>query len=221
MFLDGIILTMNTIEYLKKTYGYDTPIFLKDIRIGRKSKTAIKQDLYRAAKNGQIKRETNGVYYFPNPDSYFPDNGLGFEEIVEKKYIRDDCGLPGYEDTNTYGYITGLNFLNSFGLSQQVPMTIEITTNNTSCKKGVYRMNGFEAIIRKPKTKITSSNWRTLQFLDMFRLLSLDEVLVNKKKLNDYAKKYVGLNNLNEYLPLYSADTIAKVRKGGIATAIT
>lgn len=207
---------MNTIEYLKKTYGYDTPIFLKDIRIGRKSKTAIKQDLYRACKNGEIKREASGVYYFSNPDSLLPDNGLGFEEVVEKKYIRDGCAIPGYEDINVYGYISGLNFLNMFGLSQQVPMTLEITTNKTSCKKGKYMIGEMQAIIRKPKTAITCENWRTLQFLDLFHLLSLEEVEANRQKLADYAKNVVGYSNLMTYLPLYGPDTRMKVKEIGL-----
>ena len=52
---------MNLVKYLTDIYGYDTPIFLKDIRIGRKSKTAIREEFYRATKKGTIER-SNSIY---------------------------------------------------------------------------------------------------------------------------------------------------------------
>ena len=52
---------MNLVNQLINIYGYDTPIFLKNIRINGKSRTAIKQEFYRAAKQGLIERKTKGV----------------------------------------------------------------------------------------------------------------------------------------------------------------
>ena len=54
---------MNIVNYLADIYGYDTPIFLKDVRIGRKSKTAVREMFYRAVKNGEMERKTSGVYF--------------------------------------------------------------------------------------------------------------------------------------------------------------
>ena len=50
---------MNVVNYLKETYGYSVPIFLRDIRIGRKSKTAIRKELSRAVQKGEIVRKSN------------------------------------------------------------------------------------------------------------------------------------------------------------------
>ena len=55
---------MRTVDYLKEVYGYDVPIFLKNIRIGGKSKTSIRKELSRAVDKGEIERESNGIYYF-------------------------------------------------------------------------------------------------------------------------------------------------------------
>ena len=43
---------MKFIDYLFDIYGYDKPIILKDLRIGKKSKSAIREEIYRAFKRG-------------------------------------------------------------------------------------------------------------------------------------------------------------------------
>ena len=58
---------MDIVNYLTTIYGYNTPIFLKDIRIGKKSKTAIKEAFYRATKEGKMIRNSNGIYYIKGP----------------------------------------------------------------------------------------------------------------------------------------------------------
>ena len=54
---------MKLVDYLSNVYGYDTPIFLKDVRIGRKSKTAVKEAFYRAVKRGQLERKKDGSHF--------------------------------------------------------------------------------------------------------------------------------------------------------------
>ena len=175
---------MNTIAYLKERYGCGVPIFLKDIRIGGKSKTAIKQALYRANKNGEIQKEANGLYFFPRDDMF--SSGIYFDDYLRIKYICDDRAGPCAELFNTVGYYSGLTFLNMFGLSEQVPAVIEITTNNTASKKREIEINGRRAILRKAKTKVTYQNYKTLQFLDMIALLSKEEILASKEKIFSY-----------------------------------
>lgn len=213
---------MDTIRYLKDIYGYDTPIFLKDIRIGRKSKTAIKQDLYRAYKSGEIKKEAPGIYYFEDKTSQFPDEGIAFEDIIEEKYIHDAC--PSFPEMAkallVKGYYTGHTFLNQIGISTQVPAIREITTNNTSSKKRTININGRSAIIRKSKTNVNPDNWEILQFLDMFHFLSMEEVRANRRLLNDYIdKKRFRRLDLERYIGLYGPSTVKKLTEGGIINA--
>ena len=187
---------MNIVSYLKDIYGYGTPIFLKDIRIGRKSKTAIRKELSRAVKEKQIIRESHGVYYFEEEKEY--SKIVTFEDIVTKKYIRDDFGIKGLE-INTYGYYSGQTFLNHIGISQQVPAILEITTNNTSCKR-LIEINGRKAIIKKTKTEINFQNWQILQFLEMFYLLDKDEVCDNKELLIKYIEKNFTKTDFTTYI---------------------
>lgn len=207
---------MKVVDYLKETYGYSVPIFLKDIRIGRKSKTAIRKELSRAVKEGQIVRKAKGVYCFKRDDQYI--DSVTFEAIVERKFIRDDFGFPGF-DLNTYGYYTGQTFLNQIGLSQQVPAVLEIVTNKTSCKRYYNYRPSLRALLTKPKTKIDSSNFIVLQFLDAFKLLDADEIKENHDRLFKYISKYITKSDFEKYIGLYSTRTKKLIVEGGLINA--
>lgn len=192
---------MNIVSYLKDIYGYGTPIFLKDIRIGRKSKTAIRKELSRAVKEKKIIRRSQGVYYFKENKELARE--LPFEDIVEKKYIKDDFGIKGLE-INTYGYYSGQTFLNMIGISQQVPAVLEITTNNTSCKR-IYHSGKYRAILRKGKTIINYSNYKALQFFDMISdFLTVEEIRENKELLSNYIKRFLNKNDFTNNIQFYS-----------------
>ena len=147
---------MKVIDYLKEVYGYSVPIFLKDIRIGGKSKQAIRKELSRATQAGDIKRRSQGVYYLPEDTILETPSVITFETIVERKFIKEDYEIPGLE-LNIYGYYTGQTFLNQIGISQQVPAIVEITTNNTSCKR-MFSIGRRKAILRKGKITIDRFN---------------------------------------------------------------
>lgn len=206
---------MNIVSYLKDIYGYGTPIFLKDIRIGRKSKTAIRKELSRAVKEKEIIRRSQGVYYFKE-DKEFP-RLVSFEDIITKKYVRDDYGIPGM-DFFVYGYFSGLTFLNHFGISQQVPAILEITTNNTSCKR-MININGRRAIIRKAKTEINYQNWKILQFLEMFYLLNEDDVKEYKESLAKYIEKNFTKLDFTNYIRFFSNKIMKLIVEGGLIHA--
>lgn len=173
---------MNTIDYLKELYGYGVPIFLNKIRIGGKSKTSIRKELSRAVKSGKINRKGNGVYYFTDENKYA--NTVLFETVLENKYINGNSFLPGFEYF-TIGYYSGQTFLNQIGISQQVPAVLEITTNNTSCKRLIVSKNR-KAIIRKGRTEINRSNYKALQFFDIFTFLNDEEIEENKELIQKY-----------------------------------
>lgn len=208
---------MDLITYLKNIYGYDTPIFLKDLRIGRKSKTAIKQELYRACKRGDILRKTDGIYFFRSDKEF--GSGITVDRIFESKYIYDSS--YAFEDNLCIqGYYSGLTFLNQIGISTQVPAIIEITTNNTSCNKRTVNINGRTAIIRKSKTDVDFRNWEILQFLDMFHFLNMEEVKANEQLLINYINQKSFLRcDLDKYIGLYSFSTVEKLNQGGIIDA--
>ncbi|MBP5217208.1 MAG: hypothetical protein J6038_05190 [Bacilli bacterium] len=205
---------MNTIDYLKEIYGCGNPIFLNQIRIGRKSKTAIRAELSRAVKKGLINREVDGVYYFPTNGEFF--NGILFEDIIQKRYIKGKNVLPEFEDFDVYGYYSGITFLNLMGLTEQFPMVLEITTNCTSSKKREITLLGQRAILRKGRVEINYQNAKILQFLDMFRYLDEWEIKENKKRIIQYIQEERIGKEIKKYFPLYDFETIKKITEGGL-----
>lgn len=207
---------MDIVNYLTTIYGYNTPIFLKDIRIGKKSKTAIKEAFYRATKEGKMTRNSNGIYYIKGNQEF--GNVITFEEIVDKKFIYENDGP--FKELFICGYYSGMTFLNRIGLSEQVPAILEITTNKTSSKKREYIVDGRKAFIRKGKTTITSQNYKMLQFLDMFRWIPLYIIDENKDLIINYInKEKLTRSQFDEYISLYPTDTINKIVEGGLIDA--
>ena len=209
---------MNIVNYLKQIYGYDNPIFVKDIRIGGRSKTAIREELSRAYKKGLIERESNGIYFLRSNKRF--GSGVGFNQILDKKFIYADKIPDELKELYIEGYYSGLTFVNQIGISQQVPAIFEITTNKTSSKKRYFTSNGFMAIIRKGKVEINSQNYKYLQFLDMFHFVTLDEVKENKELICEYAKKIgFGKEVFRRFINLYGPKTMKKIVEGGILDA--
>ena len=190
---------MEIVQYLKDIYGYGTPIFLKDIRIGRKSKTAIRKELSRAVKDKKIIRNSPGVYCFAEEGRF---QNVSFEDVIKRKYVKDDFGFAGL-DIMIYGYYSGLTFAHMIGLSQQVPAIIEITTNNTSSKRTIS-FNGRKAIIKKGRTEITFQNYKILQFFDMLAsFITIDQIRENQKLLYKYIENNFTKNDLYTYIRYY------------------
>ena len=210
---------MNIISYLENVYGYATPIFLKDVRIGGKSKAAIKESFYRAVKDGELERRSNGIYFLREKKEF--GRGIFFDDIVERKFIYSNyVDDPKLRELFTVGYYSGMTFLNQIKISEQVPAIYEITTNNTSSNKRFYVSRGSKAIIRKARTKVTFQNYKMLQFLDMFHWLSLWEIKEKKELLRDYIKKnYLTRLQFSEYISLYSQQTLKKIVEGGLLDA--
>ena len=183
---------MTTVSILKQTYGYEVPILLKDIRIGGKSKTAIRKELSRAVESGEITRKCNGVYCFTRDKSL--GDTVTFDRILTKKYVKDDFGINGF-NTNVYGYYTGYTFINWLGISAQVPAVPQITTNKTSCYREIKYRNR-KAILYKSKATINHENYKALQFFEMFIWLSEDEYNANIDIIFDYYKKNLTIRDL-------------------------
>ena len=121
-------------------------------------------------------------------------------------------------DLDIYGYQTGLGFLHSLGLTQQVPAVPEIVTNNTSCKR-IINIKGREAIIRKPIIPVNRFNYKTLQFIDCLYLLDLEEIKENYKILYKYVRENISKGDLERYLLYYPTSIVNKFLSGGLFSA--
>ena len=191
---------MDTIAILKEAYGYNSPIILRRVRIGGKSKTAIRQDLSRAYKKGEINKIVNGVYYFGSGVSLV--NEKYYLDMIEEKYIRNDYGYSNLE-IEIYGYYTGDRFLEQIGI-KKIPKSsvIEIVTNNTSSKR-TLKYDDLVVVIRKSKVGVNKNNHKILQFLDMFYSLNNEEIKANKEIILNYFKSNLNIESINQYLSYY------------------
>ena len=147
------------VSYLEKNYGYNEPIFINNIKIDGIKENALRQNFNRLLKKGFLKRFDTGVYYLPKPSGVLKNAYLDSNKVVQKKYISDD--------TNIFGYITGLSFANQLGLTTQNPAIIEIVTNKETSKGRKIDIGNKKIIIKKAKQTITNDNYRILQFLDL------------------------------------------------------
>jgi hypothetical protein len=206
---------MEIVSYLTSIYGYDTPIFLKDVRIGKKSKAAIKEEFYRAYKRGKIEKKSNGVYFIRSNNEF--GSGITLRDVLESKYLYEPNCVDAHKDLFVCGYYSGLTFLNQIGMSQQVPAILEITTNRTSSKKRLISISNQYAIIRKSKVDIDALNYKILQFLDMFYFVSIEEVKENKQLLRNYIiNNGLSRRDFSQYIGLYNDHILKKIVEGGL-----
>ena len=146
-------------DMLHSRYGEGTPIFSRDVMVEGRSHQSVLAELAGLAKAGKIKRYSRGVYYIPKASVFKSGSALSRDKIIEEKYLVDGDQI--------IGYITGLMLANHAGLTTQVPMTLEISTNNASRESRKVNLGKSHLILRKPKTSITSENADILQVLDL------------------------------------------------------
>lgn len=196
---------MEIIQYLKSIYPAGTPIFLKDIRIGRKSKSAIRQELYRAARRGEILRKYDGVYYFKEDAS--SSGFVLYEDVLEQKYIHGPTFIERF-DIDVYGYYDGLTAANMLGFTPQHPFVFEVCTNRTSSKKRTICLGGHRAILRKSRVEVDFQNWRILQFFGALKALYPEEIEENRTKIKNYIDKWFDKTLFDQFSPFASAEVM-------------
>ena len=174
------------VDELKKEYGLNNPILIEDFINNEKyNYDSMRMILSRLVKSGVLRRYAQGIYYFPEANIYFGESVPSFSEILEKKYIQNKEEI--------YGYYTGFVILNRLGLTTQVPVRREVTTNKETNNLRIVNISGMEAILRKPLVEVTKENVKYLQFMDIFRYAYLSEIKEHKEGVIKYIKE----NKLN------------------------
>ena len=184
------------------------PLFIEDFVSEKLSYNSVKTLLSRYVKSGYLKKTNQGTYYMPKK-GIIGDVPLSFEEIIYKKYIKNDDEI--------FGYISGLTLLNEVGLSTQVPNIIEITTNKEKNIKRKIAIDNRKVITRKPNIEINKNNVLYLQFFDIFRYADEEIIKENKDKVIEFYEK----NKLNfETLSKLEKEMPMKIRKKMIGANI-
>ena len=182
--------------YLCEKYGKNEAILFKDIKYKDYSKPWIKKELCKLCKENKLVRYEKGVYYIPTK-TLLGQSVLDSKEVIIKKYVKDD--------KETYGYFSGVAFMNMIGLSTQMPNTFEIYTNNENANVRKVNVGGKDVVLRKSRTTITSENAPVMSFLELMNYTDADFYDSEKKAaVENYIKgKNIIRKQISEYAKCY------------------
>lgn len=145
-------------SYLLENYGYNEPIFLNDLKIEELSENAVRQSVKRLVANGFLERYDNGIYYIPKQGGLLGKSYLDPFLVIMRKYVRSK--------SETYGYVTGISFVNQLGLTTQMPAIIEIVTNREATNGRTITVGSQKVRIKKAAVTVSDNNAELLQLLD-------------------------------------------------------
>lgn len=200
---------MNIFNELSAKFNTDEPILIEDIEkmYPQRSRPWIDKAIKTLVDSKQLKRFSTGVYYIPRK-TVLGDSVLNPRKVIAKKYIQNSQDI--------YGYLGGTSLLNSFGLTTQVPNVITVISNNESTRGRKVEVGSQSVYLCKPPTKITKSNFKTLQFCELIRLIDLDKLdSIEIKNLENYIKENnISLSSISKYCSVFP-DSVARKILGG------
>ncbi len=173
-------------NYLKENYDDAEPIFYNDIQLEGVSKPALSRMLKSLCDEGKIMKYGTGIYYFPKKTRLSSTVGPNADIVARYKYIERHGKVDGY--------YTGNTLANKMGLTTQVPMKIEIVSNNMAAKVREVEIGTRKFLVRHPAVYITNENAAVLQMLDLLKNL---EIYIDGR-YSDAAERF------REYIRLYN-----------------
>ena len=204
------------IERLKEKYGINKPIFIKEILDEMKeySRARVFQLLKKYEGEKQIIKFDTGVYYIPRITRFGLSN-ISVEQVVKKKYISNN--------EEVYGIYGGLTLQLNYLLSYQVPVTLEVITNNETMWNRDVMINGRKIIVKKSRTTINKENVNAYTILELFSNINIDQYIEDKivqREINNFIKekeiKLTDILNLTTFFPSKSMNNLIK---GGLIHA--
>ena len=189
------------LEYLIKNYEKGEPIFLTDLCIDGMTQENIRYHLKKLTDDGIICRFEAGTYYMPKINLLGEKTTLSSETVALHKYI--------YRRGKRVGFYSGYTLANRIGLSMQVPLKEEITSNYAPAQVREISIKNIKYIIRRPTIEVTEDNVYVLQLLDCLKEMDqaveedpkvCGEVLTEFAKEHKITKKQV--DRLLRYYPL-------------------
>lgn len=178
------------IERLKEKFNLNEPIFISEIYsvMNDYSRSKVFELIQNAIKEKTLIRYKQGVYYLPKM-TIVGNSIPSVNKVVEKKYIRSN--------DERYG-IYGLSVMEvNFSLSTQIPVLIEVITNNESRKSRLINIKGREVLLKKSRTTITNENYKAYTILEFFTQVCINEYLKNTRCQKEI-KKYISDNKISK-----------------------
>lgn len=199
-------------SYLIKNYGYNEPIFLNDLKIEGLSENAVRQSVKRLVAKGFLERYDSGIYYIPKQSTLLGKSYLDPELVVMRKYVRSKF--------ETFGYVTGMSFVNQLGLTTKMPAVIEIVTNREATNGRTITIGTQQVRIKKATVTVSNNNAELLQLLDCigqaekYTELSMEETI--DKMLLYVKQKRFTKEQLSEVSAAITGATAKKLIEWGV-----
>ncbi len=171
-------------EYIKEHYEPGEPIFLHDIKIDGVSDANIRQRIGRLTAAGELIRYEQGVYYMPKRSRLKGTAVLAPDTVARYKYISRMGRIMGY--------YAGHTLANKLGISMQVPVKEEITSNNMAAIVREVSVGDRVYIVRKAPVEVNWDNHIVLQLLELLKDIEeySDDEQAARQQIVDYIGRF-------------------------------
>lgn len=202
-----------TIAFLRKRFSKGEPIFMSDIPDFGRSQGAVRKEVSRMVSRGELTRVRRGIYILPYESIFGTEGKMSVRKYLERKYLLDAEGKP-------MGYSAGIQLASEAGLTTQVPVIYEITSNAATTRFRKETLNGVRIFVHKPVAEITEENAKALQFLDL--VMDIDRYSdIRGMELKEQLLRYAGrikvpIDSLREYLMYYPKEIYTLLNEAGL-----
>lgn len=104
------------------------------------------------------KRYDNDIYYILKQGGLLGKSYLDPFLVIMRKYVKSK--------SETFGYVTGISFVNQLELTTQMSAIIEIVTNREATNGRTVTVGNQKVRIKKAAVEVSDNNAELLQLLD-------------------------------------------------------
>lgn len=199
-------------DYLVSNYEKGEPIFRTDIVIEGMTEENIRYHLKKLTDDGIIRRFESGIYYIPKTNILGNPSTISAETVAVHKYV--------YRKGKRVGFFSGYTLANRLGLSTQVPLKEEITSNYAPAQVREISIKDRKYVIRRPAVEVTEENAYVLQLLDCLKDIDKsaeEDMNTCGKILSDYAAEHkITKTMVDQFLEYYPLKVYKAIYETGI-----
>ncbi|MBD5471873.1 MAG: hypothetical protein HDR20_02905 [Lachnospiraceae bacterium] len=199
-------------EFIKENYEPGEPIFLQDIKTDGMSDANIRQKIKKLTDEGEVIRYEQGIYYIPKMSRLKGTLTLVPDIVARYKYISRMGRIMGD--------YAGRTLANKMGISMQVPLKEEITTNNMAAIVREVYVGNRVYVVRRAPVEVNEGNHIVLQLFELLKDIDeySDDEQDARQQVIDYIRRFQitrdAVDRYIGYFPLKVYKSIYEMRLG-------
>ena len=148
-------------DILKERFGENEPSSLKKFSMSFPTSAAKRYTRRSTPRWRKLASPLRSRCVLPATETRLGKSRLSARQVATKRWLESDGEV--------YGYTSGFNLANESGVSDQVPNTLEITTNKEKTRvRDVKPFGGWKRVtLRRPRRPVNARNVDALRFLDL------------------------------------------------------